>query len=76
MVFDEIVSILSSQYGFDKSEITMDTNILDDLHIDSIDMVDLIMTIEDEYGIAVEDEDMENIATIRDIVSYIENAVG
>jgi acyl carrier protein len=56
-------------------EINMDTSFSDDLEADSIGLVELIMSIEDEYDIEIDDEDAENIKTVRDAVEYIEGII-
>lgn len=75
MIYDNLVSILGTQYGYDPNKISMETNIVEDLDLDSVDMVDLIMIVEDEYHIELSDDVMENITTIGDLVSYIESAI-
>lgn len=75
MIYDNLVSILGTQYGYDPKKISMETNILEDLDLDSVDMVDLLMIVEDEYHIELSDDVMENIVTIGDLVSYIESAI-
>ncbi|MBQ2387444.1 MAG: acyl carrier protein [Clostridia bacterium] len=72
MIFEKLKKILSEQLMIDEDEITPESNIVDDLGADSLDMVDLVMTIEDEFELDVEDEDVENIKTVGDIVHYIE----
>lgn len=75
MVFEKIKVILSQQLDVEEDQITMETNIEDDLGADSLDMVDLLMSIEDEFDIEVPDEDIENIKTVGDVVQYIERQV-
>ncbi|HHW46298.1 MAG TPA: acyl carrier protein [Clostridiales bacterium] len=75
MVFEKIKVILSQQLDVEEDQITMETNIEEDLGADSLDMVDLLMSIEDEFDIEVPDEDIENIKTVGDIVQYIESRV-
>ncbi|MBQ1284340.1 MAG: acyl carrier protein [Clostridia bacterium] len=72
MVFEKIREILCDQLDLNEDDVTMSSNLLDDLGADSLDMVDLVMTIEDEFELDVEDEDVENIKTVGDIVHYIE----
>ena len=58
---------------FDKiKEIIMDTNLMKDLSADSLDAVEIIMAIEDEYGIEIPDEEAENIQTVQDLVRFVE----
>ena len=72
MVFEKIREILCDQLDLNEDDVTMSSNLLDDLGADSLDMVDLVMTNEDEFELDVEDEDVENIKTVGDIVHYIE----
>ena len=75
MVFDKIRQIISDYYEIDPEEITMETSIADDLDADSLDMVDLTITIEDEFDIVIPDEDVEELRTIADVVDYIERRI-
>lgn len=72
MVFEKIREILCDQLDLNEDDVTMSSSLIDDLGADSLDMVDLVMTIEDEFELDVEDEDVENIKTVGDIVHYIE----
>ena len=73
MVFDRIKEIIMEQLQVEESEITMDTNLMKDLSADSLDAVEIIMAIEDEYGIEIPDEDAENIQTVQDLVKFVED---
>ncbi len=73
MVFDKVKEIIVDQLGVDEDEVTSDANIQENLGADSLDIVDLIQTIEDEYDLSIPDEAVESIKTVGDIVSYIEN---
>ncbi len=73
MTFEKITEILAEQLDADRDAMTMDTKIADDLGADSLDLVDLLMSVEDEFGIEIPDEDVEGIQTIGDIVEYINN---
>ena len=75
MVFDKIKSIIVDQLDADENEVTMEANIQDDLGADSLDVVDLVMSIEENFDIEIPDEDVENIQTVGDIVKYIEAKV-
>ncbi|MBE6893842.1 MAG: acyl carrier protein [Oscillospiraceae bacterium] len=75
MVFEKVREILCEQLEIDPDEITLDTNIIDDLGADSLDLVDFVMSLESEFDKEIPDEDVENIKTIGDIVSYIENSL-
>ena len=72
MVFDKIKEIIIEQLQVEESEITMDTNLMKDLSADSLDAVEIIMAIEDEYGIEIPDEVAENFTKVGDIVKYVE----
>ncbi|MBQ0111435.1 MAG: acyl carrier protein [Oscillospiraceae bacterium] len=73
MAFEKIRKILAEQFGREEDEITEDTLIVDDLGADSLDVVELLMSIEDEFEIEVPDEEIENIKSVADVVNYIEN---
>ena len=73
MVLEKVKAILSEQFDVEEDSITPDTNLSEDLEADSLDVVDLLMSIEDEFEIEVPDEEIENIKTVGDIVHYIES---
>ena len=73
MVFEKIKKILMEQLDVSEEKITMDTSLESDLGADSLDLVDLLMALEEEFGIEVPDKDIETIKTVGDIVDYIEN---
>lgn len=73
MVFEKIRQILCEQLDVEEDDVTMESNIAEDLGADSLDVVDLIMSIEDEFEIEVPDDQVENIRTVGDVVNYIEN---
>lgn len=75
MLFDEIKEILSDQLDVKIDDITIESNLADDLGADSLDAIDIVMTIEDQYSIEVPDEAIEGMKTVEDIVSYIENNI-
>ncbi len=73
MVLDKLKEILSAQFDVDADTITVDTDIIDDLGADSLDLVDMLMTLEDEFSIGeVPDEKIEKIRTVGQLVAYIE----
>ena len=71
MVFEKIRTLLSEQLDIEEDEITMKSKLSEDLGADSLDVVDLIMAIEDEFEVEVLDEDIEKVVTVGDIVNYI-----
>ena len=73
MVFEKLRAILAEQFGTDESDITLDTNLADDLGADSLDMADVLIAIEDEFEVEVPDDVVANVKTVSDIVAYIED---
>ncbi len=72
MVFEKIRKILCEQLDIEEDAVSMESNIAEDLGADSMDVVDLIMSIEDEFEVEVPDEKIESIKTVGDVVNYIE----
>lgn len=75
MVFEKIRKILADQLEIEENKITLESNLVDDLNADSLDIVELIMDVEQEYDITIPDEDLPAVVTVKDIVSYIETQV-
>ena len=73
MVFEKVKAILSEQFDVAEDTITLETSIMNDLGADSLDVVDLLMSIEDEFEVEVPDSEIENIKTFEHLVNYIEN---
>ncbi|MBQ8796063.1 MAG: acyl carrier protein [Clostridia bacterium] len=73
MVFEKVKVILAEQFDVEEDEITLETNLEEDLSADSLDVVDLLMSIEDEFEIEIPDEEIDNIRTVAELVSYIES---
>ena len=73
MTFEKVQKILAEQLELDADEITMDSSLVEDLGIDSLDFVDIVMSLEDEFGIEVPDDQVENFHTVGDVVRYIED---
>ncbi|MDO5124760.1 MAG: acyl carrier protein [Ruminococcus sp.] len=74
MVFEKVRDIIVDQLDADEADVTMEASIIDDLGADSLDVVDLIMSIEEEFDAEIPDEEVENIKTVGDIVKFIEAA--
>lgn len=72
MVFEKVQKIISENLNVPLEKVTMDTHLVDDLGADSLDAVELIMALEEEYGIEVDDEAAQNMKYVRDLVKYIE----
>lgn len=75
MVFEKVREILCDQLDIDEDEVTLESNIVDDFGADSLDLVDFIMSLEEEFDKEIPDEDVEKIKTVGDVVSYIENSL-
>ena len=73
MVFDKIKEIIIEQLSVEEDDVTMDTHLMKDLEADSLDAVEIIMAIEDEYEIEIPDEVAEKFQTVGDLVHYVEN---
>lgn len=73
MILEKVKKLISEQLDVEESEIELDSSFQDDLEADSLDVVELIMAIEDEFDIEIPDEEAEKIATVKDAVDYIEN---
>lgn len=73
MVSEKIIALLADQFGKEESEIELSMDIAEDLGADSLDVVELLMSIEDEFSMEIPDEEIENIKTVGDLVAYIEN---
>ena len=73
-MFEKVKEIIEEQLNIDNTNlITMDTELIDDLVADSLDAVEIIMNIEDEFDISVDEDHIDNIKTVGDIVNYIED---
>jgi acyl carrier protein len=76
MSFEKIKSIIVEQLSVEGQAITMDTSLMKDLEADSLDAVEIMMAIEDEFDIEIPDEDAEKFQTIGDIVRYVDDKTG
>ena len=72
MVLEKVKAILAEQFDVEEDKVTADTDLQEDLGADSLDVVDLLMSIEDEFGVEVPDDEIENIKTVGSLVSYSE----
>ena len=71
-IIEQVKKILCDQLDLDEEQVTEDSEVIDDLGADSLDIVDLVMTLEEEFDTEIPDEDIENLRTVGDIVKYIE----
>jgi acyl carrier protein len=69
---EKVKKIIVDQLGVDEAEVTPEAKFIDDLGADSLDTVELVMALEEEFGIEIPDEDAEKIATVRDAINYIQ----
>lgn len=72
MVFEKVRDILVDQLDVEEDAVSLESSISEDLGADSLDVVDLIMSLEEEFDVEIPDEDIESIKTVGDIVKYIE----
>ena len=70
---NKVLELISEQFDKDIDELTEEMSFVDDLNADSVDIVELVMSIEDELGVAIEDEELNGLATIGDVIEYIED---
>ena len=75
MVFEKVKGILVDQLDVEEEKVTMEASITEDLGADSLDGVDLVMSLEEEFDVEIPDDQVENIKTVGDIVKYIEENV-
>ena len=75
MVLEKLSKIIADQLGMAQDKITQSTSLKDDLQADSLDIVEIIMAIEDEFGVQVDDDDALNFKTVGDVVEYIEKLI-
>ena len=73
MIFDKVKEILMDQLDVEEEKVTMEASIVDDLGADSLDLVDMVISLEEEFDVEIPDDQVENIKTVGDIVKYIED---
>lgn len=76
MISEKIISLISEQFNVDEENVNLETSFRDDLNADSLDLVELVMALEDEYGLEIEDEEVDSIKTVGDAANYIKNVLG
>jgi len=70
-VYDKVKGIIAEQLGVDEAEVNMESSFIEDLGADSLDIVELVMALEEEFDIVIPDEDAEKIRTVGEAVNYI-----
>ncbi|WP_138206690.1 acyl carrier protein [Haloimpatiens lingqiaonensis] len=75
MVFERVKKIIADQLSLDEEEVRIDSSFIDDLGADSLDIVELIMALEEEFDIEIPDESAEKVSTVGDVVEYIKQHV-
>ncbi|MBU5590848.1 acyl carrier protein [Clostridium sp. MSJ-4] len=75
MTFEKIKAIIADKLSVDEDVITMESSFIEDLGADSLDIVELVMALEDEFDLEIADEDAEKISTVGDVVEYIRQNV-
>ncbi|HHZ12962.1 MAG TPA: acyl carrier protein [Clostridiales bacterium] len=73
MIFDKIKEIIVEQLGVEPDIVTMEASFIDDLDADSLDIVELIMALEEEFDMEIPDEEAEKISTVGDVIDYIKS---
>lgn len=71
--FDKVKAMLVDKLGISEEKITLESEIVKDLGADSLDLVEMLLSMEEEFGITISDEQTENIKTVKDIVDIIDN---
>ena len=74
-MFEKVKKILVEQLGVSEDQVTLESNIVEDLEADSLSVMQIIMELEEEFGLTVEDEDVNNLRTVGEIVNYCESKV-
>jgi acyl carrier protein len=72
-MLDKLKELISDQLNVDADSVTPDAKFKEDLEADSLDLFELVMALEEEYGVEIPSEDLENILTVQDIITYLEN---
>ena len=73
MVLEKLKSILAEQLDVPPEELNAETSLIDDLEVDSLDVVEMLMSVEDEFNVVIPEDEIENLKTIGDVAEYIQN---
>ena len=72
-MFDKVKAIFEEQLGVSQDEMQLDTNFKDDLGVDSLDLYEIVMKIEDEFDVEIPAEELEDVATFEDVLNYLKS---
>lgn len=75
MILEKLKDMIAEMLGKDKSEITADSDIIKDIGADSLDIVEMLMNVENEWGITIDDDEVASMHTVGDVVKFIENRI-
>ena len=75
-ILQGLAEIVNEETGLDAAEVQMDKSFTEDLDIDSLSMTSIVVQAEDKFGVKIPDEDIKNLSTVRDVVSYVQQAQG
>lgn len=70
---DKVINLISDATKIDKAKITPETSFVDDLNLDSLDIVELMMKMEDEFGVEIPEDEAENLKSVKDVITYLES---
>lgn len=76
MVFEKVKNILVKELSLDADQVIMEANLIDDLGVDSLDIFEVVMSLEEAFAIEISNDDIEDIKTVGDIVNYIQARIG
>ncbi|HIT60234.1 MAG TPA: acyl carrier protein [Candidatus Fimousia stercorigallinarum] len=71
-MFDKVKELIMEEMDVEESQVTLDASFKDDLEVDSLDLFEMVMTLEDEFDVEIPSEDLESIKTVGDLVNYLE----
>lgn len=75
MILDRVRELIAEQMCIDVEKVNADSNILTDLKADSLDIVEMLMLVEEEWGLVIDDDDMRSFSTVKSVVDYIESKI-
>ena len=72
-MFERVAAIIREQLNMENADIKMQSSFKEDMNVDSLDLFELVMALEEEYGVEIPSEDLGNILTVQDVINYLEN---